>query len=175
MMMFEEKFFKACCGSTKFAQEMKLASPFTSLEQAVAVARDIWFNKVDVHGWLEAFSSNPEIGQPSSASHTAAQWSKGEQSTAIATATGSSLQELSDWNARYWKKFGFVFLICASGRTSFEILAELKRRYENKPIVELENAAEEQIRVTELRLQKLFSAKSKAASQLEASGPSFVW
>lgn len=36
------------------------------------------------------------------------------------------LQELSDWNVRYKQKFGFIFIICASGRTSSEILAELK-------------------------------------------------
>ncbi|XP_050237360.1 uric acid degradation bifunctional protein TTL-like isoform X2 [Mercurialis annua] len=164
MMMFEEKDLMACCGSTKFAKEMTLASPFTSPEQAVAAATNIWFNKVDVYGWLEAFASHPQIGQSPSASHTAAEFSKGEQSTALATATGSSSQELSDWNGRYKQKFGFVFLICASGRTTSEILAELKRRYENKPIVELEIAAQEQMRITELRLQKLFSAKSKAVS-----------
>ncbi|XP_048231246.1 uric acid degradation bifunctional protein TTL isoform X3 [Ricinus communis] len=171
--MFEEKEFLACCGSTKFAKEMALASPFTSLEEAVDAAKNIWFNKVDVYGWLEAFSCHPQIGQSPStahASHTAAQWSKGEQSTALATATGSSLQstwplqELSDWNAQYMQKFGFVFLICASGRSTSEILAELKKRYKNKPIFEFEIAAQEQMKITELRLGKLFSTKLKAAS-----------
>ena len=68
---FEEKDFLACCGSTKFAQEMALASPFVSLEQAVAAATDIWFNKVDVSAWLQAFSAHPQIGDsaPSSKSH----------------------------------------------------------------------------------------------------------
>ena len=68
---FEEKDFLACCGSTKFAQEMALASPFASLEQAVAAATDIWFNKVDVSAWLQAFSAHPQIGDsaPSSQSH----------------------------------------------------------------------------------------------------------
>ncbi|KAJ9177846.1 hypothetical protein P3X46_013011 [Hevea brasiliensis] len=164
---FEEQDFLACCGSTKFAKEMVLASPFTSLEEAIAAARNIWFNKVDVNGWLEAFSSHPQIGQSASSahtSHTAAQWSKGEQSTALATSTGSSLQELSDWNAQYRQKFGFIFIICASGRSTAEILAELKKRYQNRPIVEFEIAAQEQMKVTELRLGKLFSTKTKPAS-----------
>ncbi|XP_030966984.1 uric acid degradation bifunctional protein TTL isoform X1 [Quercus lobata] len=166
---FDEKDFLACCGSTKFAQEMALAAPFASLEQAVAAATDIWFNKVDVSAWLQAFSAHPQIGDsaPSSQSHhqtTSAQWSKGEQSTALATATSSSLQELSEWNARYRQKFGFIFIICASGRSTDGILAELKNRYSNRPIVEFEIAAQEQMKVTELRLKKLFTGKAKVSS-----------
>lgn len=165
---FEEKDFFACCGSTKFAKEMALASPFASLEEAVSAARDTWFNKVDVHAWLQAFSAHPQIGDSSFSSHssspTSAQWSKGEQSTALATATDSTLQELSEWNARYRQKFGFVFLICASGRSSDEILAELKNRYPNRPVVEFEIAAKEQMKITEQRLAKLFSSKAGVSS-----------
>uniref|UniRef100_A0A2N9I1E7 2-oxo-4-hydroxy-4-carboxy-5-ureidoimidazoline decarboxylase n=1 Tax=Fagus sylvatica TaxID=28930 RepID=A0A2N9I1E7_FAGSY len=131
---YEEKDFLACCGSTKFAKEMALASPFASLEQAVTAATDIWFNKIDVTAWLQAFSAHPQIGDSNSSSsqshnQTSTQWSKGEQSTALATATGSSLQELSEWNARYREKFGFIFIICASGRSTDEILAELKVKF----------------------------------------------
>uniref|UniRef100_M8BX22 2-oxo-4-hydroxy-4-carboxy-5-ureidoimidazoline decarboxylase n=1 Tax=Aegilops tauschii TaxID=37682 RepID=M8BX22_AEGTA len=71
-------------------------------------------------------------------------------------------EELSEWNAKYREKFGFVFMICASGRTAPEVLAELKRRYANRPIVELEAAAEEELKITELRLAKLFSAETAA-------------
>nr|AKF43379.1 transthyretin-like S-allantoin synthase protein [Erodium foetidum] len=164
-MAFDEKEFLACCGSSKFAKEMALASPFSSLQAAVTTARDIWFNKVDVNGWLEAFDAHPQIGKSSPSNHkseTSAQWSKGEQSTALATATNSSLQELSDWNAQYRQKFGFVFLICASGRSTSEILAELKKRYPNRPIIEFEIAANEQMKITELRLAKLFATKAEA-------------
>lgn len=74
---FEEEEFLACCGSTKFAKEMAKATPFSSLHDAVTAARDIWFNKVDVTGWLQAFSAHPQIGNtPSSSSHsTSAQFS----------------------------------------------------------------------------------------------------
>ncbi|KAL5724346.1 hypothetical protein ACHQM5_007618 [Ranunculus cassubicifolius] len=158
---FSEKEFLACCGSAQFAKEMaNNAISFANLQQAIQVAQEIWFNKVDVNGWLEAFSAHPQIGQTSTANHTSAQWSKGEQSTALATSTESTLQELYEWNARYRQKFGFVFLICASGRTTPEILAELKRRYSNRPIVEFEIAAQEQMKITEIRLTKLFALKS---------------
>ena len=65
---YEEKDFLACCGSTKFAKEMALASPFASLEQAVTAATDIWFNKIDVTAWLQAFSAHPQIGDSNSSS-----------------------------------------------------------------------------------------------------------
>ncbi|XP_057980283.1 uric acid degradation bifunctional protein TTL isoform X2 [Malania oleifera] len=164
---FEERDFMSCCGSTIFAKEMILRSPFSSFEEALSAAKDIWFNKVNVNGWLEAFAAHPQIGEspaPISQNDASAQWSKGEQSAALATATSSTLQELSDWNARYRQKFGFVFLICASGRSTPEILSELKKRYLNRPIVEFELAAHEQMSVTEIRLAKLFSSKAKDAS-----------
>ncbi|VFQ97320.1 unnamed protein product [Cuscuta campestris] len=168
---YDEKDFLACCGSTRFAREMASAAPFSDCAAAVTAARDIWFNKVNINGWLEAFSAHPQIGHMPSQNHkspTSAQWSEGEQATALATATGSSLQELNEWNARYMEKFGFVFLICASGRSTAEILAELKRRYENRPIIEFEIAAGEQMKITELRLAKLFLADVDCATVSKA-------
>ncbi|XP_075517478.1 uric acid degradation bifunctional protein TTL-like isoform X2 [Primulina tabacum] len=167
LIVLGEKEWLACCGSVKFAKEMASAGPFSSYQEAVGAASETWFNKVDVNGWLEAFSAHPQIGESPSKAHkspTSAQWSKGEQSTALATATDTTLQELYEWNARYRQKFGFVFLIFASGRSTPEILAEMKRRYQNRPIVEFELAAKEQMKITELRLSKLFSANATAAS-----------
>ncbi|XP_038995246.1 uric acid degradation bifunctional protein TTL-like isoform X2 [Hibiscus syriacus] len=160
----DEKEVLACCGSTQFAKQMAMASPFPSLDHAISIAKDIWFNKVDIIGCLEAFAAHPQIGESPSSHTTSAQWSKGEQSTALATATDAGLQELSDWNARYRQKFGHVFLICSAGRSAAEILGELKNRYSNRPILELEIASQEQMKVTELRLRKLFSTKMKADS-----------
>ncbi|MCL7029015.1 hypothetical protein MKW94_008767, partial [Papaver nudicaule] len=72
--------------------------------------------------------------------------------------------ELLDWNHRYRVKFGFVYLICASGRSTPEILAELKMCYTNRPIVECEIAAKEQMKITELCLEKLYAAKAYVTS-----------
>ncbi|RLN42904.1 uric acid degradation bifunctional protein TTL isoform X1 [Panicum miliaceum] len=143
-------------GSRRFAAAMAAASPFASLADALLAARRIWLNEVDVNGWLEAFAAHPAIG---TTSPSVSKWSKEEQSAALSTATDSTAQELAEWNARYREKFGFVFMICASGRTAPEVLAELKRRYTNRPIVELENAAQEELKITELRLAKLFSSE----------------
>lgn len=169
---FDENDYLSCCGSTKFAKEMAAASPFPSYHRALTVAKHIWFNIVDVNGWLQAFSAHPSIGQPRPPSHasaTSAEWSIGEQSTALATSTASSLQELAEWNAQYMQKFGFVFLVCASGRSTESLLAELKRRYANKPIVEFEIAAQEQMKITELRLAKLFTSKKNISSTTDTN------
>ncbi|KAL1809174.1 hypothetical protein DCAR_0728715 [Daucus carota subsp. sativus] len=173
---FGEEEFLACCGSREFAKEMA-ALGLLSCEEAVEAARLIWFNKVGVTGWLEAFGSNLLIGQSPSSTYqrthpTCAQWSKGEQSTALATTTDTISQELHEWNNRYKQKFGFIFIICATGRSTPEILAELKRRYPNRPIVEFEIAAQEQMKITELRLKKLYSLPHIVASTaIDTSGP----
>ncbi|KAE8787572.1 uric acid degradation bifunctional protein TTL [Hordeum vulgare] len=146
-------------GSHRFAAALSAASPFDSLANALLAARRIWLNEVDVTGWLEAFAAHPPIGSTSS---SVSKWSKEEQSAALSTATDSTAQELSEWNAKYREKFGFVFMICASGRTAPEVLAELKRRYANRPVVELEAAAEEELKITELRLAKLFASETAA-------------
>ncbi|OAY77130.1 Uric acid degradation bifunctional protein TTL [Ananas comosus] len=164
-----EQDFLSCCGSKRFAKEMVSSSPFPDLDHALQTARLIWFNKVDVHGWLEAFAAHPAIG---ASSPSISQWSKEEQSAAAATATDSTLRELVEWNERYREKFGFVFLICASGRGTPEILAELKKRYLNRPIVEFEIAAQEEMKVIELRLAKLFGSVSRTIPSASTELPS---
>ncbi|OVA01280.1 Transthyretin/hydroxyisourate hydrolase [Macleaya cordata] len=153
---------------------MVSAAPFPNFELAVEAARNIWFNKVDVNGWLEAFGAHPQIGNTSAKNQkteTSAQWSKGEQSTALATATDSTLQELLDWNARYREKFGFVCLICATAKSTPQILSELKNRFPNRPIVEFEIAAREQMKITELRLAKLYAAKAEVTPASNSQNP----
>ncbi|KAM0935651.1 putative hydroxyisourate hydrolase, 2-oxo-4-hydroxy-4-carboxy-5-ureidoimidazoline decarboxylase [Dioscorea sansibarensis] len=157
---WSENDFLRCCGSSKFARAMMAASPFSDLQHAIQVARNVWFNEIDINGWLDAFADHPPIG---ATSKPISQWSKEEQSTAVATATDSTMEELIEWNARYKEKFGFVFLICASGRSTLEILSELKKRYSNRLIVELEIAAQEEMKITELRLVRLFESKARAA------------
>eukprot|EP00252_Welwitschia_mirabilis_P026385 TRINITY_DN8665_c0_g1_i1.p1 TRINITY_DN8665_c0_g1~~TRINITY_DN8665_c0_g1_i1.p1 ORF type:complete len:342 (+),score=56.27 TRINITY_DN8665_c0_g1_i1:105-1130(+) len=155
--------FLACCGSTKFATEMAKNAETYTLSQAVQTSRDVWFNKVDVTGWLEAFAAHPQIGDRDyrNKNETSKEWSKAEQSTAMQAATDSALQDLAKCNKMYKEKFGFIFLICASGKSTSEILDALKVRLQNRPIAELEIAAFEQQKITELRLAKLFTERSQ--------------
>ncbi|XP_078438384.1 transthyretin-like protein isoform X2 [Wolffia australiana] len=162
MGSFSEESFKACSGSERFAREMVAAGPFADYQSAIVAAREIWFNKVDVSGWLESFAAHPEIGSTSKA---IPKWSQEEQSAALSTATDSVFQDLVEWNKRYKEKFGFIFIICASGRGMPEILHELKKRYSNRPIIELEVAAKEEMKIIELRLSKLFQSKIESTQQ----------
>ncbi|KMZ67369.1 Hydroxyisourate hydrolase [Zostera marina] len=149
---FTETEFQSCTGSKRFARLMAAAAPFNDYQQALLAAKDIWLNKVDVSGWLESFATHPEIGT----NKLISQRCKDEQKAAFETATDSAMEELLEWNSRYKDKFGFIFLICASGRGMPEILDQLKKRFQNRPIVELEIAIGEEMKIIELRLASLF-------------------
>ncbi|XP_042434243.1 uric acid degradation bifunctional protein TTL-like [Zingiber officinale] len=148
-----------CCGSKRFSKELASASPFRDLHHAIQSAREIWFNKIDVAGWFEAFAARQAIG---ATSPSVSEWCKEEQSAGMVTATGTTLRELEEWNIRYKDKFGFVFLICASGRSTPETLAELKKRYLNRPLVELEIAAKEEMKIIELCLARLLESDARS-------------
>lgn len=172
MTSLSAKDFLNCCGSTKFASEMAKVAPFSSPAQAVEASRTIWWNKVDIPGWLEAFGAHPRIGDVEVLKREVptAEWSKGEQSEALKSANNSILQELAEWNRQYEAKFGFVFLICASGKSSSEILARLKERFASRPIDELQVAATEQQKITEIRLRKLFAERQSSDKQVGQIG-----
>jgi OHCU decarboxylase len=105
--------------------------------------------------WLEAFASHPRIGEHNAAKAQAksAVWSQQEQSS-VATAESGVLAELSEGNARYEEKFGFTYIVCATGKTADEMLAILKRRLANDRAAELREAAEQQRQITQVRLGK---------------------
>ena len=79
-----------------------------------------------------------------------------EQSAAMASSTEATLQELKQWNDAYFDKHGFIFIIFATGKKAEEVLRALKQRHPNTASQELKYAAIEQMKITELRLAKLF-------------------
>ncbi|KAG0570560.1 hypothetical protein KC19_6G170700 [Ceratodon purpureus] len=164
--------FLRCCGSVRFAQEMARVAPFSSLDLAVEAAREIWWNKVDISGWLEAFAAHPRIGDVETlrSKYANERICSEEQAAALNSANEHLLQELVEWNRQYEAKFGFVFLICAQDKSGSDILAALKERYCNRPIDELNNAASEQEKITELRLATLMSPDSNPDSHEASRG-----
>ena len=126
-----------CNASTAWASKMNNARPFADWNDLIAKADATAF---DIH---EAMSGHPRIGEKR------AGWSSQEQSRVAASS------ELAEMNRRYEEKFGHVFLICASGKSAEEVLAAAKSRMNNSPADELKNAAEEQRKITHLRLMKL--------------------
>ncbi|MFY9620964.1 MAG: 2-oxo-4-hydroxy-4-carboxy-5-ureidoimidazoline decarboxylase [Pyrinomonadaceae bacterium] len=148
--------FLKCCGSSEWAKRMRDARPFSNSDELSSKADEIWWN-LDEEDWLEAFRAHPKIGEKKAeATQTAQaqQWSANEQSESQ-KAAAETKAALADGNLEYERRFGFIFIICATGRSAEEILAALNGRLNNDPETELRAAAEEQRKITQLRLQKL--------------------
>jgi OHCU decarboxylase len=146
-----------CCGSSRWAERMAALRPFKGMDELLEAADRVW-SELETRDWLEAFSSHPKIGERKAAlaqSAEAARWSEQEQAGTRDAAQGSLL-ELAALNRVYEERFGFIYIVCATGRTTEELLALLRERLSNDVETELRVAAREQQRITRLRLGKLF-------------------
>lgn len=148
-----------CCGSREWASRIVASRPFATAATLYSKADTIW-TELGPKDWLESFQHHPPIGGKRAAakqSSTASRWSAKEQSSAQKASPGT-LALLAAGNRSYADKFGYVFLICATGKTSEEILQALRKRLSNDPETELAIAAEEQRKITRLRLEKLLTS-----------------
>jgi OHCU decarboxylase len=148
--------FLKCCGSGRWAQTMSGRRPFESLEELTRSAGEVWWS-LDHADWLEAFRSHPKIGEKKAATEVATQskqWS-GQEQSGVQTAARETLDSLVQLNREYEQKFGFIFIVCATGKSAGEMLALLRERISNEIDTELPIAAAEQAKITELRLKKL--------------------
>lgn len=148
--------FLDCCGSTEWARRMALARPFPLVEKLCETAESTWFS-LSPADWLEAFASHPKIGSkktPSIQKARAAEWSSSEQS-GVNAAANTVRNELDEANRLYQDKFGFIFIVCATGKSADEMLAIARARLGNSAETEMRIAAEEQLRITQIRLNKL--------------------
>ena len=146
----------SCCGSHRWANKMAVARPFADVSALLDQAEKIWQN-LDAQDWLEAFAAHPKIGAKKAASHQTAQsadWSKSEQS-GTENADDSVRNELEEANHLYESKFGFIFIVCATGKSAEEMLSLCKQRSNNSETEEIKIAADEQKKITEIRLKKL--------------------
>jgi 2-oxo-4-hydroxy-4-carboxy-5-ureidoimidazoline decarboxylase len=146
-----------CCGSRRWVERMLAARPFPDTARVYATAEQVW-SALDREDYLEAFSHHPKIGaDPAELSRTfqaTSDLSRVEQ----AGTTGAdlpTLDALRDGNLAYATRFGFSFIVCATGKSAAEMLALLQARIDNCPEAELTIAAAEQARITRLRLEKL--------------------
>ncbi len=144
-----------CCGSKAWARAMAQRRPFASFDRLSRAATEIWRGLYPAD-WLEAFRTHPRIGERKAAVHTApAAWAAQEQS-GMSRAPAAVATAFEEANQEYAAKFGFIFIICATGKTAEEMLENLRSRLDNSPEQELRAAAEEQNKITLLRLKKLF-------------------
>ena len=148
----------ACCGAHRWVAAMMTRRPFGSVDDVIAAADEIWRGTTE-RDWREAFDHHPRIGESRSVAaqgHRAATWSSGEQARASAV-DGAVKRQLAEVNAEYEARFGHIYIVCAAGRSADELLAIARGRLANDPETELRIAVEEQRKITELRLRKLFS------------------
>ncbi len=146
-----------CCGARRWATQMAARRPYNTVESVMKMADDLWarMDRTDV---LEAFRHHPKIGDVASLRTrfaSTSQWASGEQS-GVQSAGEDVLQRLANGNAEYEEKFGYIFIVCATGKTAPEMLELLEQRLGNRPADELRIAAGEQAKITQIRLGKLF-------------------
>jgi len=144
----------ACCAVRRWGQTMVALRPFSSIETLSLTADEVW-STMEESDWLEAFAAHPPIGQrkAASASAPAATWSEQEQSSAV-NAAQQVIAELAEGNAQYERRFGFTYIVCATGKSGEELLAVLQRRLGNDRDRELQEAVEQQRQIMQIRLGK---------------------
>ena len=156
-----EKELRQCCGCVDWAKRMIAARPFRDLDHLTETAERIWWS-LEPDQWLEAFHSHPRIGERKAAATISAgaqEWSENEQS-GVRDSAQKTIDELARLNQEYEEKFGYIFIICATGKSSEEMLNSLRGRLHNSPDEELRIAATEQAKITQLRLRKLLGLDS---------------
>jgi 2-oxo-4-hydroxy-4-carboxy-5-ureidoimidazoline decarboxylase len=144
-----------CCGSQAWAASLAAQRPFADAAALLNAASEVWLALPEAD-WMEAFNSHPRIGErhaQTAATDASLKSSAQEQSVAI-SADDSAKLALAEGNRRYERRFGRIFIICASGRTAQEILTMLELRMKNDDATELREAAEQQRQITQLRLRR---------------------
>jgi allantoicase len=146
-----------CCGARRWVQAMIDARPFHSRTHLFGLADWLWWHLGD-GDWLEAFSHHPEIGADVEKLREkfarTASLSAAEQA-GVSMASEEVLQRLAEANKQYKNTYGYLFIVCASGKSAAQMLAILEERLDNEPAAELRIAAGEQRKITQLRLQQL--------------------
>src|SRR5437867_12513694 len=151
----EAEFLK-CCGSTRWAKQMTEARPFTNIDELFSRADEIWWS-LSTDDWLEAFRTHPKIGEKKAAtaqSPEARNWSAQEQSQSQ-QAAAETKSALAEGNRKYEERVRFIFIVCATGKSSEEILSILNCRMPNERETELKISAGELRMIIYMRIEKL--------------------
>ena len=148
---------RACCGATRWVEGMLARRPFVSILTLLAAADDVW-STMGPADWREAFEHHPQLGDSTGVvaqGKRARTWSSDEQA-GMAGAGADERAILAAANTAYEARFGYICIICATGMSVAEVAMLTEERLRNEPEEELAVAAEEQRKITRLRLLKLF-------------------
>lgn len=148
-----------CCGSRVWAEKIVARRPLATEAMLLAASDEIW-RSLPQSDWLEAFRSHPRIGEslgessaPKAASPQSVAWSEHEQRS-IAQGGEAVRIALAEANREYERRFNRIFIVCATGTAPQEILKIVQRRLDNDERTELQEAAEQQRQITQIRLRK---------------------
>jgi 2-oxo-4-hydroxy-4-carboxy-5-ureidoimidazoline decarboxylase len=146
-----------CCGARRWCDALLAARPYASAESLHTEAGRIW-RALDSADWREAFTHHPQIGDVAALrkKFATSQWAASEQRGAE-SATEATLSALADGNRQYRERFGYIFIVCATGKSADELLALLRARLPHSLDQELSIAAGEQEKILHLRLDKLLA------------------
>ncbi|MEI6947212.1 2-oxo-4-hydroxy-4-carboxy-5-ureidoimidazoline decarboxylase [Paraflavisolibacter sp. H34] len=153
------KALSACCGATAWQEKVNAAFPLADEEDLFREAEKAWAS-CSPQDWKEAFAHHPKIGDLASLKKkfaSTAQWAAGEQA-GVQHTSPAVLEALAAGNRAYEEKFGYIFIVCATGKTAEEMLHLLQARLPNDPETEIAIAAGEQNKITLIRLQKLLAS-----------------
>jgi 2-oxo-4-hydroxy-4-carboxy-5-ureidoimidazoline decarboxylase len=152
------KLLSDCCGASRWVSGMLARRPFKSRAVVLSACDEIW-RALDPADWREAFSHHPRIGEQKSAmkqSERSSAWAARVQS-GIERAPDDVRAQLVAANREYEQRFGYTYIVFATGKSAEEMLALARERLRNDPDVELRAAAEEQRKITRSRLDKLLA------------------
>jgi 2-oxo-4-hydroxy-4-carboxy-5-ureidoimidazoline decarboxylase len=144
----------ACCGSRVWATGVVVERPYRGEDDLREAADAVWWS-LGERDWLEAFACHPQIGERVDGDEPAAfaKWSRQEQSL-VGNADEQVIKQISDGNREYAARFGFTYIVCATGKSAEEMLDILNHRLHNGRTNEIREAAEQQRQITQLRLGK---------------------
>ena len=156
-----------CCASACWARRMVEARPYRSLGQLTEAADEHW-RAMRRRDFIEAFQGHPKIGRPDSGGahggagdRTAGDMAAGdmaaEEQSGVAGASAEVIESLARHNHDYEEKFGFIFIVCATGKSAAQMLELIRERIGNDRAGEIANAAEEQRKITQIRIRKMFA------------------
>jgi len=146
-----------CCGSHKWVDKMLSVFPVEDLVDLEECADEKWYECTE-DDWKEAFEQHPQIGDIDLLKEKfspTADWAATEQS-GVNESSEEILKNLAEGNKLYKDRFGYIFIVCATGKSAEEMLSMLEERLPNSPEEEIKIAAEEQNKITKIRLEKLF-------------------
>jgi 2-oxo-4-hydroxy-4-carboxy-5-ureidoimidazoline decarboxylase len=159
-----ETALRDCCGSSRWSRQMEAGRPFRSVQDLFERADSIWLN-LDRPDFLEAFACHARIGEKATVgSESSRQWSENEQA-GTQNSEDKVKTDLAEGNRAYQERFGYIFIICATGKSGQEMLALLQQRLQNEHAKELKIAVEQQRLITRLRLQKLLNVEKQSGEK----------